>query len=62
MNFGGQGRGMGRQLAARAAAYSRSPSRVTTIGLQQFHFRVRNGNGWDLLFLPPERIAHFTQT
>src|SRR6516162_1747323 len=30
-----------------AMSYSRTTFRCTTIGAAAFHFRVRNGNGWD---------------
>ena len=30
-----------------AMSYSRAAYRRTTIGAAAFHFRVRNGNGWD---------------
>ena len=30
-----------------ATSYSRTAYRRTTIGAAAFHFRVRNGNGWD---------------
>ena len=30
-----------------AMSYSRTTYRSTTIGAAAFHFRVRNGNGWD---------------
>jgi hypothetical protein len=30
-----------------ATSYSRTACRRTTIGAAAFHFRVRNGNGWD---------------
>ena len=30
-----------------ATSYSRMAYRRTTIGAAAFHFRVRNGNGWD---------------
>jgi hypothetical protein len=30
-----------------AMSYSRTTYRCTTIGAAAFHFRVRNGNGWD---------------
>src|SRR4051794_29568208 len=30
-----------------ATSYSRTTYRRTTIGAAAFHFRVRNGNGWD---------------
>src|SRR5689334_24477905 len=30
-----------------ATSYSRTTYRCTTIGAAAFHFRVRNGNGWD---------------
>src|SRR3712207_6035608 len=30
-----------------ATSYSRTTFRRTTIGAAAFHFRVRNGNGWD---------------
>ena len=39
--------GLGTGHLVLATSYSRTAYRRTTIGAAAFHFRVRNGNGWD---------------
>jgi hypothetical protein len=38
-------------------SYSRTTYRSTTIGAAAFHFRVRNGNGWDHCATITRRLA-----
>jgi hypothetical protein len=40
-----------------AMSYSRTTYRCTTIGAAAFHFRVRNGNGWDHCARITRRLA-----
>ena len=40
-----------------AMSYSRTTYRSTTIGAAAFHFRVRNGNGWDHCARITRRLA-----
>src|SRR3984893_14751888 len=40
-----------------AMSYSRTTYRCTTIGAAAFHFRVRNGNGWDHCAMITRRLV-----